>query len=229
MIKLIIAQVLVGAVFSALLYFVPKWLVSFHFYDWLIKPLMLFITFLGILSCAFIMILYNDSNSTSTHDWVQVLYERTDVSTQEITDQAVYTVLPDNQGSTLSYKSKTKDYLATYDAVKHTISSIDYTSDDKEEVSVPANSDDAIKLVNDAWITEIITDKDVKPLPVTDNGVKVYSTSIGNSIYYFSFGDNYELSTLAVTDLEDGAPVRNHYYKFIYDREDINYEEETNG
>lgn len=229
MIKLIIAQVLVGAVFLALLYFVPKWLVSFHVYDWLIKPLILFIAFVGILSCTFIMILYDDSNSTFTHDWVQVLYERTDVSTQEITDQAVYTVLSDNQGSTLTYKSKDKDYLATYDAVKHTISSIDYTSDDKEEVSIPANSDDAIKLVNDEWIDKILTDKNCKPLPVTDNGVKVYSTTIGNSIYYFDFNDVHELNTLAVTDMEDATPVRNHYYKFIYDREDIKYEEETNG
>lgn len=229
MFKTILLVCLVGAVGLAFIYFAPKYLVKHNINENLIKAIMLFATFAFILGEAFVLILYPDSYRTYIPSWVQVLYERTDVSTQEITDQAVYTVLPDNQGSTLSYKSKTKDYLATYDAVKHTISSIDYTSDDKEEVSVPATSDDAIKLVNDAWITLIMTDKNVKPLPVTDNGVKVYSTSIGNSIYYFDFSDKHRLSTLAITDMEDGAPVRNHYYKFIYDREDINYEEETNG
>lgn len=229
MLRTILLLALVGAVGLAFIYFAPKYLANHNINEDHIKAIMLFTTFAFILSEIFIFILYDDAIHINTHDWVQVLYERTDVSTKEITDQAVYTVLPDKQGSTLTYKSKTKDYLATYDAVKHTISSIDYTSDDKEEVSVPANSDDAIKLVNDAWITMIITDKGVEPLPVTDNGVKVYSTCIGNSIYYFSFGDNYQLSTLAVTDMEDGAPVRNHYYKFIYDREDIKYEEETNG
>ena len=229
MLRTILLVILVGAVGLAFIYFVPKYLVNHNIKEDHIKAIMLFATFVFILSEIFILILYDDSIHIHTHNWVQVLYERSDVSTQEITDQAVYTVLPDKQGSTLTYKSKTKDYLATYDAVKHTISSIDYTSDDKEEVSVPATSDDAIKLVNDAWITMIMTDKDVKPLPVTDNGVKVYSTSIGNSIYYFDFNDKHRLSTLAITDLEDGAPVRNHYYKFIYDREDIKYEEETNG
>lgn len=229
MIRLIVTEVLIGAVVLVLLYFIPTYLIKRGVHKELIKPLMLFTTFAGILGCALILILYDDSISPSTNDWVQVLYERTDVPTHGITDQAVYTVLPDGQGSTLTYKSKDKNYLATYDAVKHTISSIDYTSADKEEVSIQAYSDDAIKLVNEEWINKIMADKDVKPLPVTDNGVKVYSTTIGNSIYYFDFGDNYEISTLAVTDIEDGAPVRNHYYKFIYDREDIKYEEETNG